>query len=324
MVPSTPNPVHSPLTKILILLGPTASGKTSLSLLVGPKINAEIISADSRQIYKYLDIGTAKPTRHQRAQIVHHCVDMLEPDRDYNAGDFGKEGRAAVADIFGRGRVPFVVGGSGLYIRSLIDGFFDGPGADPDIRRQLAERLRLDGAERLLEELRRIDPGSANRMLPTNTRRIIRALEVYQITGIPISELQKEKPDFRFDPVFVGLAWDRSQLYERINRRVDEMLALGLVDEVRSVADRGFSRHLNSLQTTGYAEVFDYFDGMLTEAELSAAIKQNTRRYAKRQMTWFRPDKRIRWFPVGGETDFSALAESIVRYFNETARNTGL
>jgi tRNA dimethylallyltransferase len=316
--------VHFHPTKILILLGPTASGKTSLSLLLAPHLTAEIISADSRQIYKYLDIGTAKPTPDQRKRVTHHFVDMLEPDRDYNAGEFGKEGRSVIAQIVKRRHVPFVVGGSGLYIRSLIDGFFDGPGADAELRRHLADRMRLEGAEHLLEELGKIDPLSAARMLPTNTRRIMRALEVFQLTGMPISRLQKQKPDFQFDPLFVGLAWNRSRLYERINRRVDEMLAAGLVDEVRSVAERGFSRHLNSLQTTGYLEVFDYFDGKLTDGELSAAIKQNTRRYAKRQMTWFRPDKRIRWFPVDDENEFPALADSIVRYFNATSQAAGL
>jgi tRNA dimethylallyltransferase len=315
--------VRSPRNKILILAGPTASGKTSLSLLIAPLINAEIISADSRQIYKYLDVGTAKPTRAERQSIPHHFIDMLEPDRDFNAGEFGKMGRAIITEIESRGRVPFVVGGSGLYIRSLIDGFFDGPGADPDLRRHLAERMRLEGADRLLEELRRVDPAAAENMLPANTRRIMRGLEVYYITGVPISELQKQKPDFHFDPLFVGIEWDRSQLYERINRRVDAMLAAGLVDEVRSIAARGFDRHLNSLQTTGYVEVFDYFDGRFSETAMADAIKQNTRRYAKRQMTWFRPDSRIRWFPAVGESDFALLAKTIAGYFHENAQSAG-
>jgi len=318
-VTSSKQPVSPPRVRIPVLLGPTASGKTALSLLIAPMLGAEIISADSRQIYKYLDIGTAKPTPEQRSRVPHHMVDMLEPDRDYNAGEFGKEGRNLIGGILKRGHVPLVVGGSGLYIRSLMDGFFEGPGADPGIRKGLADRLQSDGPERLLEELGRVDPVSAAQMLPSNTRRIMRALEVHMLTGMRISDLQKQRPDFGFEPVFAGLAWERSVLYRRIDDRAGGMIAAGLIGEVRSLLDRGYPRSLNSLQTTGYIEVFDYFDGKSDEGETLGAIRQNTRRYAKRQMTWFRPDRRIKWFDVNGEKEFPRIAGEIVQYF----RNPG-
>jgi tRNA dimethylallyltransferase len=301
---------------VLVLVGPTASGKTQLSLLLAQHLNGEIISADSRQIYKYLDIGTAKPTIEERNKIKHYFLDELTPDEDFNAGEYGKRGRMVIDEIFRAGKQPIVVGGSGLYIQSLIDGLFEGPARDEETRKRLHARLQAEGAETLLNELHRVDPVSAAKMLPSNTRRIVRALEVYYLTGVPLSEHQKQQPIQRtFQPVFVGIEWDRKKLYERINRRAEKMIEAGLIDEVRSLQRMGYSSSLNSLQTVGYQEVFQYLEGKIDYETMLERFAQNSRRFAKRQLTWFRRDRRIRWFHVEDESEFSTIAENIVNYF---------
>ena len=265
--------------KVLIIVGATASGKSKVGLSIAKKINAEIISADSRQAYRYMDIGTAKPTKAELLEVKHHFIDELLPDQNYNAGEYGKDARERIDEIFQRGKIPIVVGGSGLYIQALVDGFFVGPPADEEIRSELSKRLEVEGAAVLLEELRRVDIKSANNMLPTNTRRIIRALEVYKITGSPISELHRENIAPDFEPVMVGISWDRKILYERINKRVEWMFENGLLFEVKKLLEKGYTSDLNALQTVGYQEVFKFFDGKLTYEEMVHFIKQNSRHY---------------------------------------------
>ncbi len=245
-----------------------------------------------------MNIGTAKPSPRDRARVPHYFVDTLNPGEEFNAGEYGVRGRELIENLYLRGKVPLIVGGSGLYVRALVDGFFEGVPADPDLRSELSSRLRDEGGQSLLEELREIDPASASRMLPSNTRRIIRALEVYRVTGTPISELQKSRAEIPFEPLFAGLEWNRRELYARINRRVDSMIANGLVEEVKSLVASGNPIGLNALKTTGYKEVFAHLAGELTFDEMVPLIKQNSRRYAKRQLTWFRRDERIRWFEV--------------------------
>lgn len=301
---------------VLVLVGPTASGKTPLSILLARHLGAEILSADSRQMYRLMEIGTAKPTQAERGEIVHHFIDDRMPDCECNAAEFGASGRSVIAGILRRGMVPLVVGGSGLYLRALLDGLFDAPPADDDLKEHLWSRLRSEGAEALLEELRAVDPAAAERMLPSNTKRIVRALEVYRLTGIPISRLhERPKADAGFSPVVVGLAWDRSALYDRINRRVERMLDDGLIDEVKGILAAGYARSLNSLQTVGYREVFEFLDGRTTYLRMAELIKQNSRRYAKRQLTWFRRDPRITWFTLQDESEYPALAQRIARFF---------
>jgi tRNA dimethylallyltransferase len=299
----------------LVLVGPTASGKTATSLCVASRLGAEILSADSRQIYKYMDIGTAKPSREERKNIKHYFVDELTPDQDFNSGEYGTRGREIIDDIFRRRKVPLVVGGSGLYVQALVDGFFEGPSAHPELRRHLEGRMKTEGAESLLEELRRIDPVAASGMLPSTTRRIVRALEVHTLSGTPISELHKSRHKIDFSPVFVGLQWDRKALYDRINKRAEQMIEQGLIDEVKQLIARGFSPDLNALQTTGYQEAFQFLEGKISHDRMVELIKQNTRRYAKRQLTWFRRDKRIRWFEVEDEKDLPRVAGGICEYF---------
>lgn len=300
---------------VLCIIGPTASGKTTLAILVAKSLNGEIISADSRQVYKYLDIGTAKPTKEQRRFVKHYFVDELEPDEVFNAGEFGRRGREIIDAIFRRKKVPIVVGGSGLYVQSLIDGFFRGPSEDSEVRQRLYQRLHEEGAAALLAELAKIDPVSAAKMLPSNTRRIVRALEVYKLTGIPISKLQEERIHIDFTPMLVGLSWDRKVLYERINQRVDEMLGKGFLDEVRGLRELGYSETTNALQTVGYQEAFAHLRGEFDYEAMVELMKRNTRRFAKRQLTWFRRDTRIHWLAIDHEEEFPPIADRITKLY---------
>ncbi|MDP2207750.1 MAG: tRNA (adenosine(37)-N6)-dimethylallyltransferase MiaA [Bacteroidota bacterium] len=300
---------------VLVLVGPTCSGKSSVGFLLAKELNGEIISADSRQIYKYLDIGTAKPPVQERKKVTHHFIDELLPEHDFNAGEFSNQARERVDTIFESGKQPIVVGGSGLYIQAFIDGFFEGPSADKEVRDEIYKVLDKNGKEGLLEELRKVDPLSASRMLPSNLHRIIRALEVYKVTGTPISELQKINIPPNFQSVLVGLQWDRSKLYERINERVDGMLNSGLLNEVKSLVEKGYSTKITSLRTVGYQEVFQFFEGKISYDYMVELIKRNSRRYAKRQLTWFRRDERIKWFEMSTEVDFNRISKEIISYF---------
>lgn len=315
----------APLPTILVLVGPTASGKTAVSIPLAELLGGEIVSADSRQVYRGLDIGTAKPDAALRERVPHHFIDIREPHEEYNAGLFGSEGRACVAEIVRRGRVPVVVGGSGLYVRSLVDGLFEGPAADPDVRDRLTRRLEEEGAAGLLEELRAVDPGTAAAIDPTKHRRIVRALEVWHATGIPLSVLQRErKPDIPFVPVFAGLSWERAELNRRIDARCEAIVAAGLLDEVRRLRDQGSSLRMNALNTVGYVEAFEHVEGRTTAGEMLAQIKTNTRRYAKRQGTWFRADARIRWLSMHpGRGPDAVAAEVAELYFGASGKKAG-
>ncbi|MHB8580716.1 MAG: tRNA (adenosine(37)-N6)-dimethylallyltransferase MiaA [Ignavibacteriaceae bacterium] len=285
--------------KIIVIAGPTCSGKTSLSLLLAEKLNVEIISADSRQIFKYLDIGTAKPSKQNLEKVKHHFIDVLEPDENYNVSRFENEASSIKKIILSKNKVPLVVGGSGLYIRALIDGIFDEVDIDQDYRNELLEQKKSFGNEFLYSELIKVDPESAAKMLPQNWKRIIRALEVFHLTGKPIGLHQKghnRQTDFKF--LQFGLNWERSILYENIELRVDEMIELGLVEETKGILEKGFDRNLNALNTVGYKEIISFLDGNINIERAVELIKRNTRRFAKRQLTWFRSDKRITWLNI--------------------------
>ncbi len=303
----------SSLPTILVIVGPTASGKTSLALDIARRIPSEIISADSRQVYKFLAIGTAKPTPEELKQVKHHFIDEILPDRHFSAGEFGIEGRIRIQEITDKGKLPIVAGGTGLYIRSLVDGLFSGPGREEDIREEIEARVESEGADILLEELRRVDPEAAARMLPSNQRRIIRALEVYYATGKPISRHHDEhQREPYFNALFVGLQWERKVLYERINLRVEAMLATGFLDEVRGLLALGYDDRQKSLQTVGYKEAFAFLRNEIEYDRMVELMKQNTRRFAKRQLTWFRKDKRIRWFDVREAGEIPGIAEKVL------------
>ena len=301
------------MDRVPIIVGPTGVGKTEVALRLAEVLGAEIISADSRQIYKLMDIGTAKPTPEQRSRVRHHFIDLLYPDQDYSAGEFGRQARARIRALLARGKIPIVVGGSGLYIRALVDGFSAPQVADREVREQLRHQAQTRGLDALYRELCRVDPESARRLHPHDRQRILRALEVYRITGRPLSQLwgeaSPEPPDFH--PLFFGLTRERRELYAHIERRVDHMIAQGLVEEVKSLKERGYHRGLNSMQTVGYREIFAYLEGECELAEAIHLIKRNTRHYAKRQLTWFGRDSRIEWLNLGKGT------EEIVRFILE-------
>ncbi|MGB2867620.1 MAG: tRNA (adenosine(37)-N6)-dimethylallyltransferase MiaA [Bacteroidota bacterium] len=302
--------------KILAIVGPTGSGKTPLSLRLAEHLGGEVVSADSRQIYKFLDIGTAKPTKEDLARVKHHFVSMLDPKQDFSAGEYGRLARETINELLAKKRLPILVGGSGLYVKAVVDGFFDGPGRDSELRAKLEERLERDGKESLYKTLCEVDPASAATMDASKPRRVLRALEIFYITGKPISRWhqdQQTEPPFAVQQY--ALDWERKELYNRIDNRVGEMIAHGLIEEVKNLSKQGYGRELNALNTVGYVEVFDYLDGKFSLNEMTDLIKRNTRRFAKRQMTWFRADKRIRWIPVNGSEDFEGVAKRIAANF---------
>jgi tRNA dimethylallyltransferase len=308
---------------VIVIVGPTGSGKTAVALAIADKIPSEIVSADSRQIYKGMDIGTAKPTPAELAAVPHHFIDIVDPSELYNAGMYLKQAREVVSQIRKSGKTALVVGGSGLYIRALLDGFFEGPGADEEVRDRLEAEMRAKGGKYMLERLRKLDPDAAGKMLPTNERRIIRALEVLHLTGKPISEHQKKNVPAPFPFVLFGLQWTRPALYARINERVDEMLRAGLVDEARKLLAMSQSETFRALRTVGYNEVMQFLDGAITEVEMVELIKRNSRRYAKRQLTWFRADERIKWMEAKETEDLIKVADQIISTLSTSGLRSG-
>jgi tRNA dimethylallyltransferase len=299
------------MRKYIAIVGPTASGKTAISIELAKALNGEIISADSRQIYKNIPISTATPIIEERQGIKHYFLGEIELEKEYNAGDFGKDARIKIEEIFRRGKFPLVVGGGGLYIKSLIDGFFEEEIESKEIRKELYEEMEKFGKEHLYEKLKKVDAESAEKMTPHFYRRVIRALEIYYATGKKISDLQKENIKSDFEAIQFGLMLDRENLYERINKRVDKMIESGLLKEIEWMKNNGYHyKTHNSLNTVGIKEVFKYFEGEYTYEEMINMIKQNTRRYAKRQMTWFRKDERIKW--IDGTLQSKEIIKQII------------
>jgi len=300
---------------VIAIVGPTCSGKTAVGVALAELIGGEIISADSRQLYKLMDIGTAKPSLDERARIAHHFIDVISLEEEMSAGVYGKVARQVIDEIFARSRRPIIVGGSGLYLRALTDGLFESPDINRDLRKSLRDRLDSEGGEKLLEELKGLDPKAAEGLIPQNHKRILRALEVYYSSGIQISELREQFPSAPdFQTLQFGLSVDRKVLYHNIEKRVDEMIEKGLVDEVKEIVHRGFDPNLNSLQTVGYRETNKYIQGAIKFEEMVEQIKMNTRRYAKRQMTWFRKDSRIIWIQVDERTPGDVAKEILKRF----------
>ncbi len=284
-------------SKLLCLLGPTAVGKTEIAIELAQRLDAEIISVDSRQIYRQMDIGTAKPTLEERQAARHHLIDCIDISQPFSVADYQSLVDTAIADIQNRGKQALLVGGAGLYFRAIVDGLFEGPGADPTLREQLEQEAAQHGVEVLHERLHVCDPASADRIHPNNIVRVIRALEVYELTGTPMSELQQqwhpEKQRYPF--IAFCLTMPRALLYRRIEQRVDMMLANGLIAEVETLLAAGYARDTVALQSFGYRELIAYLDGNCTYMEAVSQLKQNTRRFAKRQLTWFRGDIRLEW-----------------------------
>lgn len=280
--------------RLIVVVGATGSGKTDLSLRLATHFGAPILSTDSRQVYRGIPIGTAQPTAEQLAAVEHHFIASHNLTDNFNCGEYESQALARLEELFQRHDTVVAVGGSGLYIQALCEGMDDLPQADEELRQSLVERLQNEGLESLVADLQRLDPDYYEEVDRCNPSRVLRAVEVCLQTGKPYSSLRTgEQHKRNFDIVKVGIEWEREALYDRINRRVDMMIAEGLEAEARAVYHL---RHLNSLQTVGYREMFDYFDGLTTREEAIELIKRNSRRYAKRQMTWFRRDTAIRWF----------------------------
>lgn len=301
-------------SKLLCLLGPTAVGKTEIAIALAQRLNAEIISVDSRQIYRQMDIGTAKPTVEEQQAARHHLIDCADISQPCSVADYQSLADTAIADIRNRGKQVLLVGGAGLYFRAIVDGLFEGPGANPALRERIEQEARQLGVEALHERLRACDPVSAKRIHPNNIVRVIRALEVYALTGTPMSELQQQwhRVSQRYPFIAFCLTMPRALLYRRIEQRVDLMLANGLIAEVESLLAADYARDTVALQSFGYKEFIAYLDGKCTYLEAVEQLKQNTRRFAKRQLTWFRKDTRIEWIDRNAIPDIVArLLEKI-------------
>lgn len=288
---------------LTVVAGPTASGKTRLAIDIAKAVGGEIVSADSMQIYKYMDIGSAKPTAEERSEVKHHLIDFLEPDAEFSVADYTEAAHGVISDIAARGKIPVMCGGTGLYINSVVNDItFGETETDYEMRAELQKYADKNGNEALLKMLAEVDSVSAARLHPNNVRRVIRAIEFYRLTGQTISEHQDltKRTDGRYAPVMFCIDWDREELYERINKRVDIMLKSGLIEEVRRLTYMGYTKALNSMKAIGYKEIIDYFNGEYTYEEAVELIKQSSRRYAKRQLTWFRRDDRIHWLDAKG------------------------
>ena len=292
---------------LLALVGPTASGKTDAGLAVAQTLGAEIVSIDSMLVYRGMDVGTAKPTPADRARVRHHLIDLVEPSEPFSVAAFQREARVAIGGIVGRGARAILVGGSGLYLRAVVDDL-EFPGTDPSTRAELERQASALGATRMYERLAALDPVAAGRIEPGNVRRVVRALEVAAVTGRPFSTFAQAWERYPVDAVrAAGVRMSRDVLIERIGRRVDAMLEGGWLDEVRTLMERGFGGWLTSSQAIGYAELARHLRGDIALAEAVEAIVRRTGNLARRQMAWFRRDPRIRWFDVGTEGALGAI-----------------
>lgn len=298
---------------MLVLLGPTAVGKTKLSLELAKAYGAEVISGDSMQVYRGMDIGTAKIRPEETEGIPHHLIDIHDPEDAYSVAEFQEQGGRLIEEISGRGKLPFIVGGTGLYIESLCYGFrFSEAVADEAFRSEQEAYAEAHGAEALHARLAAVDPESAARLHPNDRRRVIRALEVHHQTDTTLSAShagQKKESPYRL--CLIGLTMDRQVLYSRIEERIDLMLAEGLVEEVRGLLAKGYDRSLVSMQGLGYKEIAAYLEGELTLDEAVTLLKRDTRRFAKRQLSWFRHMKEIEWVETGEGRSFAEIFAEI-------------
>lgn len=309
-------------SKIVVICGPTASGKSDLAIRLAKSLDAEIINADSMQIYRSLDIGTAKPSLTERTLVPHHLIDIVSLEKEFSAADFAVAADFAIRDISKRSKRVIVVGGTGLYIKALLHGLVDSPAANATIRKSLQDQADIIGNDAMLERLREVDPALAAGLHPNNLVRIIRALEVHQVTGKPLSKFQNQHAFAlkRYDSLQLGISTERSVLYNRIEKRVDDMLESGLFEEVHKLLSEGYDRNLKPMRSIGYKETVAHILGEITSDEAIRLIKLNTRHYAKRQLTWFKADKNILWFDY--PENFDSILKTVVDFFdNQESHN---
>ena len=307
--------------KIVVLVGPTAVGKTYVSVELAKKLNTEIISADSMQIYKEMDIGTAKITEDEKQGIVHHMIDIINPDESFSVSEFKFESEKIIDSILQKKQIPVIVGGSGLYVNSLIyDLDFGNAKSDNKIRDYFTTLYNEHGEDFLYEKLNVVDPESAEKIHKNNVKRVIRALEVHEITGKKFSELNTDirKQSEKYDFLLIGLNMDRKILYERINKRVDKMLSDGLIEEVKELINKGYDKNLVSMQGIGYKEIVDYLEGNMDLDETVNILKRNTRRFAKRQFTWFLRDTNVKWFNISTINEIDLIVDNIYDFILST------
>lgn len=293
------------LIPLLVVVGPTAVGKTGISITLAQKLNGEIISADSVQIYRYLDIGSAKPTLRERQGIPHHLLDLVNPDVEFTVYDYQQRAQEVIREVDQKSKLPILTGGTGLYIRAVLDRYrFSSGKTNPLIRKRLAEEMALKGREYLYRSLQEIDPLTAEKVHPNDLRRVKRALEYFYLTGEPISRQRERTRKHReggspYRLIMAGLTMSRGLLYERINRRAESMLQKGLLAEVKQLLDKGYKSNLKSLRSLGYYHLIRYLEGIWDWETAVSTLKRDTRRYAKRQLTWFRADERVQWYELG-------------------------
>ena len=302
------------MNRLVAIVGPTAIGKSRLALCLAQTFGGEIVNADSRQVYRYMDTGTAKPTLEELALVPHHLINITNPDESFNLAQYQELAYRAINDIHQRGKLPFLVGGSGLYVWTVVEGWqIPWVPPRPELRKKLEERAAAIGAEKLYQELVVIDPAAAQKIDPRNVRRVIRALEVYEQTSTPFSRLQRKQAP-PFVPLIIGLTCDRAELYRRIDERVDRMMAQGLVREVGKLVKMGYDFTLSAMSTIGYKQIGTHLRGELSLEEAVQQVKYETHRFVRHQYAWFRlKDDRIKWFNI--LYPFEAEVESLVADF---------
>ncbi len=301
---------------LVVIVGPTAVGKTSISIALAKRLKGEIISADSMQVYRYMDIGTAKPRVQERKEVPHHLIDVLDPGEPFNVAEYQRMADDAIRDVYSRGHLPIFVGGTGLYIKAVVDGFlFPDSGKDLKLRETLKHEADSFGNQHLHDKLKAVDAEAAQRIHVNDLRRIIRALEVFYTTGKPISEHQRgwDSHEPRYNSFIIGLTMEREALYERIERRVDDMIREGLINEVKQIFSLGYSERLTSMQALGYKEIIGYLIGEYSLENAIEILKRETRRYAKRQMTWFKRDKRINWASLDKSQNIEEIVDKLLK-----------
>jgi tRNA dimethylallyltransferase len=318
--------------KLPIIIGPTAVGKTDIAIHVAKEIEGEILSADSRQVYQGMDIGTSKPTPEEQRQIKHHLIDLVSPDVHYSSGDYARDAETVLSSYppfsnspftihqspITEAKLPLLVGGSGLYIRALINGYFESPPVDKELRKRLEE----EDLDILFQKLKKVDPQSAERIHPNDRQRITRALEVYEQTGLTMTRLQTSIPNPKssIQPFFIGLNRDRDDLYQRIDGRVDRMIGEGLVEEVEGLLEKEYSPDLESFKAVGYREIIRYLEGEISKDEAIQLMKRNTRHFARRQLTWFRKVEGVEWITLKEDTVLSEISLNIAREIQKICR----
>jgi tRNA dimethylallyltransferase len=283
--------------RIIAVVGPTAAGKTEIGIKLAQETDGEVISVDSMQIYRHMDIGTAKPSPQELSQIPHHLINILDPDQDYNAGKFAEDADNIILGLSQKKKTAILVGGTGLYIRALINGIIEVPDISTRIREKVRQLAADPGVEECYRQLKELDPQSAQKLHPNDISRISRALEIVLETGNSIQDYQRDHrfQDQRYEVLYIGVSWPRDVLYDRINERVIRMIDEGLVEETRALLEMGYGEHLASMNSIGYKQSVSYIKGKMTVNEMIGDIQQKSRRYAKKQITWYKKDETVHW-----------------------------